>query len=407
MAVFVYRGPLAPGSPLFRGRTAELARLIRLCQGEVQAYAIVYGGRQTGKTSLLLRLEAKLLKAVRTCRVDFQGVPGATMPQVYTFLAQRVARRLPHLMKAANAVKDAPSLIEFLCQAVGQKETSRLVLLLEELGALPRDSREDMAHVLRSIFTNRFDFSCRPLARLMVVLAGGIELYELAATQVSPLQNICEPIYLSDLSEEQAIGLVTDGLAGLGLHRKEAEALGRAIYAHVGGHPYLTQRLGGALETGLAVGESPTSAYADRAIEQLLRGDPLLRHLRRALDEQDLSDASKDLLDGHLRFSRLDEEMARLELLGLASETDGHWTVRNRLLARALRSWLVVPHAQAQRCVDLAENIRQTLDLINEYENQRRLTDDPKAKRRVEEEIADLRAQLAAYEAEYRELDCK
>jgi hypothetical protein len=59
-----------------------------------------------------------------------------------------------------------------------------------------------------------------------------------------------------------------------------------------------------------------------------------------------------------------------------------------------------------QRCADLAESIRETLDLIKGYEDQRRLADDPKVKRRAEREITDLRQQLAEYEAEARELGC-
>ena len=66
MSVFIYRGPLPPDSPMFRGRTTELTQLTRLCQREVEAYAIVYGGRQTGKTSLLLRLANNLPAHVRT-----------------------------------------------------------------------------------------------------------------------------------------------------------------------------------------------------------------------------------------------------------------------------------------------------------------------------------------------------
>ncbi|HID64297.1 MAG TPA: DUF4062 domain-containing protein [Anaerolineae bacterium] len=60
-----------------------------------------------------------------------------------------------------------------------------------------------------------------------------------------------------------------------------------------------------------------------------------------------------------------------------------------------------------QRCADLAESIRETLELIKQYEDQRRLADSPKVKRRAEREIADLRSQLAKYEAEYRDLGCQ
>ncbi|MBC7250344.1 MAG: hypothetical protein H5T62_08660 [Anaerolineae bacterium] len=55
----------------------------------------------------------------------------------------------------------------------------------------------------------------------------------------------------------------------------------------------------------------------------------------------------------------------------------------------------------------MAESIRETLELIKQYEDQRRLADDPKAKRRAEREIADLEGQLAEYEAEYQELGCE
>lgn len=354
MSVFVYRGPLSPDSPMFRGRAAELARLTQLCQREVEAYAIVYGGRQTGKTSLLLRLATGLPAHARTCRVDFQGLPGATTEQVYDYLAQRVSSSLPHL-GATPQTSNAPGLIEFLSQVVAHPETGRLVLLLEELGALPQDSREGLAHVLRSIFTNRFEPSYRSLTRLMVVLAGGIELYELAATQVSPLQNICEPIYLPDLSADEAAGLLIDGLSSLGLSPTEAETLSQAIYTHVGGHPYLAQRLGGALETALAEGTSPAPDQVDRIVEQLLSGDPLLHHLRTALIEHRLLAAGRELLKGQLRFSRLDDEMARLELLGLASEVNGCWTARNPLLAQALGDWLnALPHQSGE--VDAARN---------------------------------------------------
>ncbi|MCL4298982.1 MAG: AAA-like domain-containing protein [Anaerolineae bacterium] len=66
------------------------------------------------------------------------------------------------------------------------------------------------------------------------------------------------------------------------------------------------------------------------------------------------------------------------------------------------------PQAGAdQRCADLTENIQETWSLIKLYEEQRRLTSDPKEKRRAEREIANLRQQLAEYEAEARKLGCE
>lgn len=66
------------------------------------------------------------------------------------------------------------------------------------------------------------------------------------------------------------------------------------------------------------------------------------------------------------------------------------------------------PQAGAdQRRADLTENIQETWSLIKLYEEQRRLTSDPKEKRRTEREITDLRQQLTEYEAEARKLGCE
>ena len=52
----------------------------------------------------------------------------------------------------------------------------------------------------------------------------------------------------------------------------------------------------------------------------------------------------------------------------------------------------------------LRVNIQNTLELINEYEDKRRVSSDPKEQQKYELEIADLRKLLAGYEAELAEL---
>ncbi len=347
MTSFIYRGPLPPDSSLFRGREAELARLLRLCRGEIQAYAILYGGRQTGKTSLALRLAAQLPPDSIACRVDFQETPGITAAQVYTHLARRVGEAVAldpahaneadraALLGVAEMVADAPALTSFLCQALSRPWIQRFVLILEELGALPSAARHDLANVLRALFSGRFDPSRRPLAKLVVVLTGSVELYDLAATEVSTLHNVCEAFYLGDLNEDDTASLVAEGLAQAA--PDEAEALAREVYAWTYGHPYLTQHLGSLLADRCEGGDEVPPDCVAASVEALLRGDALLRHLGRALAEQNLLAAARALLDDQPRFSRLDEDMARLELLGLAAGRDGRWAVRNRMFEQALR----------------------------------------------------------------------
>ena len=53
---------------------------------------------------------------------------------------------------------------------------------------------------------------------------------------------------------------------------------------------------------------------------------------------------------------------------------------------------------------DQEANIKETLELIKEYEDSRRLSSDPKEQRNYERQIADLRKLLEGYEAELAEL---
>jgi nucleoside phosphorylase len=65
------------------------------------------------------------------------------------------------------------------------------------------------------------------------------------------------------------------------------------------------------------------------------------------------------------------------------------------------------PAGRSRRCADLAANIGEALKLIKQYDDQRRLADDPRVQRRAENAIEDLRAQLATYQQEQRELGCE
>jgi len=240
-------------------------------------------------------------------------------------------------------VRDGPALLGFLSQALERPEVTRLVLLLDELGALPAATREALANALRSFFHTRL---VRPsLAKLQIVFSGGIELYDLVVTEASSLHNICEELYLADLTQAEAVALIAGGLTGLGLAAAEAQAIGQAVYAHAAGHPYFTQRFGGILEEYHRGGQALTPALVAAAARQIGRGDPLLRRIRDDLREHHMEQAARRLLSDPPRFTRLDDEMARLELIGLARPAGERWAPRNPLLAGVFREILGLPPA--------------------------------------------------------------
>jgi hypothetical protein len=210
------------------------------------------------------------------------------------------------------------------------------------------------------MFTNR---AGKPLRKLMVILAGGIELFDLAVTKVSPLNNICKAIYLSDAKRAEAVKLVVKGLEGSKVSGRQAEILGEEIYNQVEGHLYLTQRIGGLLQRAIyerveegdpyltpemvnLVGQCLTpnrsliSTVVKDLAEKLMDSDPLFISLHKSLSEFQLLRTGKELLTKQLKFSRLDEGMTKLELLGVAKEQKGYWVIRNPLLGWTLQNWL-------------------------------------------------------------------
>jgi formylglycine-generating enzyme required for sulfatase activity len=110
--------------------------------------------------------------------------------------------------------------------------------------------------------------------------------------------------------------------------------MGQAVYQHVVGHPYLTQRIGELLEEWYMRGDPLTIDAVQSATQEIQSsGLPLQRRIRADLREQKLEDAAKQLLSNPPRFTRLNDEMARLELIGLAKPANGLWAARNPLLA--------------------------------------------------------------------------
>lgn len=342
MSNFVYRGPLEPShenyDKLFLGRQKELDKLLRICLGVEQSVAIIYGGRQTGKTSLLMRLEHDLrAKGVRACRIDFQQIPNAPTPEVFRYLARMVTESLS-IDTAIGDVNDTAQFTAFLRHAVECIAPKRFTLMLEEMGALLPETQYVLANVIRSNFTNRHMLNYRPLDQLAVVLAGSIEVYNLVDRDVSPLYNVCDQIYLSDLNEDDAIQLIVNGLALPDL--PIAETLGQAVYAQVKGFPYLTQCIGAKLSEESEIEQRDAVKTVDRVLERLLREDPLLRHLHRTLDRQKLWPTLEALLEEPISYSRVGEdELVHLELLGLITEASDYWVIRNMLLKRALKMW--------------------------------------------------------------------
>ena len=348
MGAFIYRGPLPPNSPMFRGRRTELNSLLPLCTGAESGYAIVFGGRQTGKTSLMYQLETELAKrSIESCYANYQGTNIKTTDQTLQYLAKCIGESLPELQIEAH-VNTLTEMESFLIQVMQHIAPKRLTIILDELGQLPNECLFDLANIIRAIFTNRVRPVYKPLDQLVFVLAGSLELQKLVvapAKELSPLGNICELIYLPDLSQEEAISLIFDGLTISGLPESQAKKIGEAVYLQVAGHPYLTQRLGGMLAEKWIEKHQISISDLDNALNELGNNDTFFAHLHKKVRDLNLTNTIKILLEQEdVKFTRHDEEMVQLELIGLTScsQDEKTWVFRNNFFRQEIEIWFGV-----------------------------------------------------------------
>ena len=208
---FHLHGPLDPESPLFVGRETELARIERwLRRGD--AVGAVLGGRQNGKTSVMLMARERARPWQPVVFVDFQGVAGADPAACARHLAEQIADQLAGALAPAPPLPESAGGLQGYLRAVASAaHAPRIGLFLDELGVLPDETRRWLGSVLRASFNGRMVH--RELGRWTFVLAGGVELCDMAVHRSSPLRNVLDEIYLGDLSETEVAALLAGAAA--------------------------------------------------------------------------------------------------------------------------------------------------------------------------------------------------
>lgn len=335
MGVFWYRGALPSDSPMFVGREKELARVARLCRSEVESYIIVLGARQSGKTSLLYRLGAHLGDRAQVVPVNLQGLPGGESAEVFQCIAKELAAELRGEDHPTDSVRSTSALKQLLCDLAPRRTT---VVTIDEIGAVQPQAASDLANALRSFHQDRLRPRYSALRRFIFVLAGGIELYDLAASNVSTLYNVSEQLYLGDLSRAESDVLLGKGFAELGIEPLVAQSLCDSIFHYACGHPYFTQRLGSFAEETLETqGHVPTPDELENMASDLASGDANVVSLVNGLRKEGLWDEARRLTHGKsIPFSRIASVPCRLELLGLVRNEAGRCVVRNPIYEEVL-----------------------------------------------------------------------
>jgi len=299
-------------------------------------HVALIGARQTGKTSLLLRLRRQLLEEGHMpVYLDLSPARDEDEDAWYGYLRSVMVAQLRRdgVDVAVPPIRDRFDFRAALRQISLELASSRhVVFLIDEVSALPPDIAERFFSIVRTVFNERETFP--EFQRYVFVMAGAFIPEELVRQpSVSPF-NIASRIYMGDADREGLARLVHN-LERVGCAVSD-EVIDR-MYHWTGGHLYLTQRLCSILETQ----HKPelSCELVDAAIDDVL-GDQNVRRVYEKLDQwPEEREVLERILAGRepLKFNRASRLVARLELVGVIKPgPDGHCTARNAIYRKAL-----------------------------------------------------------------------
>jgi len=354
--LFKTKGPLDPAKDqaiLIERR--ELWQLLRLVtQPGTSSYVALLSPRQTGKTTLLYQVRTLLEeKDCGVALVDLSPLENRDEAECYRFVCRQILAELGGKLRLPKTSRDrlegvtGPTQFhDFLWEVAQRARPARLVIMLDEVKAIPPAIASAFFGTIRSVFTSRRKQSEQAFEKYTFIFSGANELYELTSGKNSPL-NICETIYLKDFDADGVWALVSK-LQRLGA--QVSREVSDYIYQQAKGHPYLTQRICSILE----IREVPivTIPAIDEAVSEVIRSDDNLDYITRQLDKEPVArDLARQIVSGRreVPFSRVNHALSRLEMIGIIADSDP-CAIRNPIYQRALQGYFrLSPNAKAWR----------------------------------------------------------
>lgn len=352
--IFKTRGPLDPVSDkAITVERPELEQLLRAAQAPaVDAYLAILSSRQTGKTTLLYQLRARLRpRGYGIALIDLSVARNQAEAELYRYVASQIRSELDvsiarHPGKRASALPCTPiEFRTFLLEVARLCQAPRIIILIDEVEAISGKASDGFFSTIRNVFSSRRKEDEAAFEKYLFVLSGSKELHRLSTGPNSPL-NIAERIYLQDFTLGGVTALVANFARAAIVAPPETA---QWIYDHTTGHPYLTQKLCAQIEQwhpGVI-----TQEIVQRATVQTLKSDDHLEKMLLQIDEDAAVRAALvQIVSGTtVPFSRLQSATARLELLGAIRDA-GNCVVRNPIYYAAFRSHLnVTPTPPAAR----------------------------------------------------------
>ncbi|MEH2167363.1 MAG: AAA-like domain-containing protein, partial [Nostoc sp.] len=245
--IYTVGGTVQAGGGIYIPRQAD-EELLSLCESATFAYVLT--PRQMGKSSLMVRTAEKLRdKGIRSVIVDLQELgANVTAEQWYFGFLVKLEDQLMFDTDVVSWWQEhehlgvSQRLTQFFERVLLAEVKGQVVIFVDEIDStLSLDFTDDFFIAIRYLYVAR---ATNPeFGRLSFVLMGVATPGDLISDAKRTPFNIGQRVDLTDFTFEEALPLAE----GLGLSSDEAKQVLRWVLKWTGGHPYLTQRLCGAL----------------------------------------------------------------------------------------------------------------------------------------------------------------
>jgi hypothetical protein len=290
-----------------------------------RAYVALCCGRQTGKTTFMYQLRERLRAlGAGVAYLYLGGLRDVPASRFYERICIRILEDLDKWLRDdvarpnAQNVIDQPAFGDFIhWVALKSGRCNRVVIMLDEVGAVPEAFSRSFWGGLRAIFHEK-----GILDKVTFVLAGELDMNEMATGNNSPLLNVCVTVDLQDFTRDDVRTLAAVALP-------TSDALVDGVYYWTGGHPYLTQKVCELVEAAVSADENFLKVVSGvdpvkKIIDEHFRFDvdPNLVHIRNYLNsEPEHRKRVRTILEnGPMPYTQLNHELAVVGIVKLGSD---------------------------------------------------------------------------------------
>lgn len=346
---FICGGPVSLDSKVYVTRDIESDAFNAI---QSKDFISIFGPRQVGKTSLLIRIQAFVESQYNyaTAFVDLSSINDPDIPfkewaRQLCLLVNEQVKPFLGKNKTISYPKDFVGFRTFWANLAKSINKPSVLILLDEANSVPLKINDPFYSTIRSIYSNKRSY--RPdvnLKKINFAFAGVFEPEKLVINRDNSPFNVSKKIRLADFTKKEMAVLSSVFAENLNLRVPEGW-----VYNWTNGHPYLSQVLFNLIykntinATASKITEKSISDLISRLVDEA--SDNIDHTIKLVLSDQEKRNKLMQILQGNeMPFSRASRLTAQMELDGIVKDDgSGKIMIRNKVYEETLKKAIDMP----------------------------------------------------------------